>query len=103
MAEDVKKAEQAVALHYDRGKTTAPRVVASGRGLLAQRIIETAREAGVHIHQDPDLLELLAKVPVGEEIPQELFRTVAEILAFVYSVNRRYRDLHPPTRPASRP
>ncbi|OQX14497.1 MAG: flagellar biosynthesis protein FlhB [Desulfobulbaceae bacterium A2] len=95
MAEEGKKTEKAVALHYDRGKTTAPKVVASGRGLLAQRIIETAREAGVHIHQDPDLLELLAKVPVGEEIPQELYRTVAEILAFIYAVNQRYRSLRP--------
>ncbi|MDH4318399.1 MAG: EscU/YscU/HrcU family type III secretion system export apparatus switch protein [Desulfobulbaceae bacterium] len=83
---------KAVALRYDQAKSPAPRVTASGSGLVAQKIIETAREAGVYIKHDPDLLEVLAKVPVGETIPEELFQTVAELLAFVYRANNSYKE-----------
>jgi flagellar biosynthesis protein len=85
-----RKAEQAVALHYDHQAGSSPKVVASGQGHLARRIIEAAEAAGVDIVQDPDLLEVLGRVPVGEEIPPELFQAVAEILAFVYRINGRY-------------
>lgn len=84
--------EKAVAILYDETKSAAPKVVASGKGLIARKIIETAREAGIHIQEDPNLLELLAKIPLGNEIPVELYQTVAEVLAFVYQVNDRYRD-----------
>ncbi|MDR3089301.1 MAG: EscU/YscU/HrcU family type III secretion system export apparatus switch protein [Desulfobulbaceae bacterium] len=86
------KREKAVALLYDENKSSAPRVVASGTGKVARKIIETAAEAGVHIQKDPNLIELLAKVPVGEEIPTELYATVAEVLAFVYRVNEKYKS-----------
>lgn len=79
---------KAVALLYDRQKNDAPVVAASGKGELAERILATAREAGIPIREDPDLVEILARVPVGEEIPVELYQAVAEILAFVYSLNR---------------
>ena len=59
---------------------------------MAARIIETARKAGIHIQQDPDLVELLAKIPVGGEIPLEHSLTVTEILAFVYQMNEKFRD-----------
>jgi flagellar biosynthesis protein len=85
------KTEKAVAILYDQQKAPAPKIVASGQGLIARKIIETAREAGIFIKEDPDLLELLAKIPVGEEIPQELYQTVAEVLAFVYSVNEKFK------------
>ncbi len=84
--------DKAVALLYDRSRGNAPQVVASGRGELARRIVALAEEAGVQVRQDPDLLELLAKVPVGKEIPEELYRAVAEVLAYVYQVNGRYRE-----------
>ncbi len=93
MAEE-KKPIRAVALSYDEQRGAAPQVVASGSGLVADKIIETAREAGVFIREDPDLVELLAKVPVGEEIPPELYQTIAEILAFVYSVNEKFKTKH---------
>ncbi len=86
-----KISEKAVALLYDQEKSAAPQVVASGSGLVAQKILQTARDAGVFIQEDPDLVELLAKVPVGEEIPEELYRNVADILAFVYLVNEKYK------------
>jgi flagellar biosynthesis protein len=57
---------------------------------MARRIVAAAEAAGVDIVQDPDLLEVLGRVPVGEEIPPELFQAVAEILAFIYRVNGRY-------------
>jgi flagellar biosynthesis protein len=86
------KTDRAVALLYDRTRTAAPQVVASGKGRIAEKIIQTARENGVYIKEDPDLLELLAKVPVGEVIPVELYQAVAQILAFVYQVNNKYRE-----------
>lgn len=84
--------EKAVAIVYDADKGSAPRVVASGQGEIARKIIETAREAGVYIQEDPDLVELLAKIPLGHEIPAELYRTVAEVLAFVYKVNEQFKN-----------
>ena len=87
--------EQAVALRYDHQPGSSPKVTASGRGEMAQRIIEAAEAAGVDIVQDPDLLEVLGRVPVGEDIPPELFQAVAEILAFIYRVNGRYAADNP--------
>ena len=89
MSQD-KTIEKAVALVYDQGKANAPQVVASGKGDIAAKIIETARKAGVQIKEDPNLAELLTKIPLGEEIPEELYRAVTEILAFVYRVNGKY-------------
>ncbi len=94
MSNDVNKppkTQKAVAVSYDEQKATAPRVLASGSGLVAETIIQRAEEAGIHIRKDPDLIELLATVPVGEEIPPELYQAIAEVLAFVYSVNDRFK------------
>ncbi|WP_051305821.1 EscU/YscU/HrcU family type III secretion system export apparatus switch protein [Desulfogranum mediterraneum] len=96
--EKKEKQDKAVALRYDEQKRNAPEVVASGSGIVAQKIIESAQVAGVFIKEDPDLVELLAKVPVGEEIPAELYQTVAEVLAFVYSVNSKFKEKVPPPR-----
>ncbi len=83
---------KAVAIVYDEKESVAPRVVASGRGIVAEKIIATAREAGVHIQEDPNLVEILAKIPLGNEIPVELYQTVAEVLAFVYQVNNKFKN-----------
>jgi len=88
----VKKQRKAVAIGYDEQKSDAPRVLAEGSGLIAETIIEKAREAGIHIEENPDLVEVLAKVPIGEQIPPELYQSIAEILAFVYSVNDRFKE-----------
>ncbi len=90
MKDRTDKKDQAVALRYDRSLGGAPRVVASGRGELAEKILAAARQAGIDIVEDEDLLEVLGKVPVGQEIPPQLFQVVAEILAFVYQANNRY-------------
>lgn len=84
--------EKAVAILYDRERGGAPQVVASGRGEIAARIIDTAREHGVQVVEDPDLLEILSRVPVGEEIPEPMYQAVAEVLAFVYRINGRWKE-----------
>ena len=84
--------EKAVAILYDTQKATSPKVVASGQGEVAKKIIETAREAGVHIQEDANLVELLSKIDLGEEIPTELYQTVSEVLAFVYKVNEKFKN-----------
>lgn len=83
----------AVAIRYDEETGAAPQVVASGKGSIAEKIIEVAEEAGIHIQQDPDLVELLAKVDIGKEIPIELYQTVAEVLAFVYRINKKHQEM----------
>ena len=80
----------AVALSYDpSNKESAPTVVATGKGTLAERILEKAAEHEIPVHQDADLVSILAATEVGEEIPVEAFIAVAEILRFVYEANGR--------------
>ncbi len=86
---DIDVNKKAVAIKYDKEKGDAPLVVASGKGQIAEQIIKAAREAGLEITQDADLTELLSKIPVGTEIPTELYQAVAEVLAFVYRLNKR--------------
>ncbi|WP_406676288.1 EscU/YscU/HrcU family type III secretion system export apparatus switch protein [Moorella sp. ACPs] len=78
---------KAVALRYNSEQDKAPRVVASGRGAIADKIIVTAREAGVPVHRDTHLAEMLAGLDIGSEIPVELYQMVAEILVFIYSLD----------------
>jgi flagellar biosynthesis protein len=80
---------RAVALRYDAEKSNAPRVVAKGSGRLAERIRELAEEHGVAIHEDPNLVEALAQLDLDRDIPEDLYRAVAEVLAFVYQMNQR--------------
>ncbi|OIQ59827.1 flagellar biosynthetic protein FlhB [Moorella thermoacetica] len=83
-----KRIRKAVALRYNSEEDKAPRVVASGRGAIADKIITAAREAGVPIHRDTHLAEMLAGIDVGSEIPVELYQMVAEILVFIYSLDQ---------------
>lgn len=88
----MKDAEQkAVALTYGRGKDKAPRVTAKGRGALAEKILALARRHGVPIEKDSTLLEALYRLEINEEIPEELYKVVAEVLAFIYRMNRAKR------------
>lgn len=82
-----KQIKQAIALEYDPNDD-APRVVASGKGVLAERIIEKAKEASVPIHQDHQLANTLSKLEIGEMIPPELYEVVAEILVFVDAMDK---------------
>ncbi len=87
-----KPTDKAIAILYNEKESAAPRVIASGKGIIAEKIIATAREAGIHIQEDANLVELLSKVPIGEEIPTELYQTVAEVLAFVYQINEKFKQ-----------
>ena len=80
----------AAALRYDREREPAPRVVARGRGAVAEEIIRRAHAAGVAVHEDPDLVEVLARLDVNALVPEELYRPLAEILAFLYAQNSAY-------------
>jgi flagellar biosynthesis protein len=80
---------KAVALRYEAGNDAAPHVVAKGAGPLADRIIELAREHGVPVQEDRDLTALLSQLDVNVRIPPELYRAVAEIIAFVYRLSAR--------------
>jgi flagellar biosynthesis protein len=80
--------QRAVALRYLRGEDGAPQVVAQGRGELAERILSLARQHGVPVHRDDDLAEVLLKLDLGDAIPPELYQAVAEVLAYLYRVNR---------------
>jgi len=87
MAEDKKKIKTAVALEYDPSDE-APRVIASGRGALAEKIIEKEKESDVLIHEDDKLAGTLSKLEIGDLIPPELYEVVAEILIFVDSMDK---------------
>ena len=88
MAEDKnKKVKTAIALEYDPSDD-APRVIASGTGILAEKIIEKAKESNVPIHEDDKLAQTLSKLEIGEMIPPELYEVVAEILIFVDSMDK---------------
>lgn len=92
----MKKPVLAAALQYDERKDAAPRVVARGQGELAAKIIALAKQKGIPIQSDPALVEILSRLDIDAAIPVELYRAVAEILAFVYQANDRYRERTPP-------
>ncbi len=77
---------RATALRYEQGER-APRVTATGVGLVAERILAAAREAGVPVRQDPALAEALAALDLGDEVPPALWTAVAETLAWAYRLD----------------
>ena len=77
----------AAAMFYDPAGTAPPEIIATGRGMIAEEIVNAAREHGIPLHQDPGLVEALSKLDIGTMIPRELYAVVAEVLAFVYSVD----------------
>ena len=85
-----KPPQKAAAIKYDADKDRAPRVTAKGSGEIARRIIEAAREHNVPVFEDQNLVEVLEALDVDTEIPAELYRAVAEVLVFIYRLNRAY-------------
>ena len=81
--ESMLRRQSAVALAYQKD-ASAPRVVAKGQGQMAERIIARAKEAGVFVHESPELVALLMQVDLDQRIPAQLYRAVAELLAFIY-------------------
>ena len=89
--------QSAVALTYSNGDG-APRVVAKGRGALAETIIARAREAGVYVHESPELVAVLMQLDLDERIPPELYLAVAELLAWLYRLEHGGETRLPPMR-----
>lgn len=87
MGSKQEKPKQEIALSYDPSDN-APRVVASGRGALAERIIEMAQESDVPVHEDTKLADTLSRLEIGDAIPPELYEAVAEILVFVDAMDK---------------
>jgi flagellar biosynthesis protein len=81
--------KKAVALQYEMGKDRAPRVTAKGRGHIANKIIEVAKEHNIPLHEDKEMARVLDALDLDTEIPGELFRAVAEVLAFIYRMNKK--------------
>ncbi|HEB96241.1 MAG TPA: flagellar protein FhlB [Sedimenticola thiotaurini] len=79
--------ERAIALLYDG--ENAPRITAKGEGEVARRILELARANDVPLQEDAELAAILAQIPLGEEIPEALYRAIAEVIAFAYLVSGR--------------
>ncbi|MEE4363406.1 MAG: EscU/YscU/HrcU family type III secretion system export apparatus switch protein, partial [Desulfotignum sp.] len=87
MAKDPVK--KAVVLTYDRETDPAPKVTAKGQGQVALKIIELAEKHGIPVKNDPDLMEVLSTLEINQEIPENIYVAVAELLAFVYGMNQK--------------
>lgn len=81
--------QRAAALGYNPESDEAPKVLASGKGLMAEKIIAIAKEKGIPIKEDPLLAAALAKVDIGATIPPELYAVVAEVIAYVYRIQNQ--------------
>ncbi|NOX26158.1 MAG: FhlB domain-containing protein [Deltaproteobacteria bacterium] len=90
MGNPKKHLKKAVALRYDREHDSSPAIVGKGAGLMAEKIIALAREHGIPIHPDSDLVEVLSRLNINENIPPDTYIMVAEILAFIYRTNQDY-------------
>ena len=86
-SEEEIRRKKAVALKYDHDSNAAPKVVAKGAGYIAEQILSLAEENDIHVHEDPDLLNILAALDLQSEVPEHLYIAIAEILAFVYQLN----------------
>ena len=81
--------KHAVALRYEPTKDRAPKITGKGRGHLAERILELARQHNIPIRQDKNLLQILSRLDLHQEVPTEVYKAVAEILAFIYRLSNR--------------
>jgi flagellar biosynthesis protein len=84
--------KKAAALRYDTTKENAPRVVAKGEGQVAENIIKIAELHNLPIKKDEDLIELLSKVELDKEVPQALYKAVAELFSFIYKISKKEKN-----------
>lgn len=80
--------KEAVALSYEATKNDTPKVIAKGKGIVADNILERAKENNIPIQEDSTLIELLSKLNINDSIPEELYQAVAEVFAFVYRTDK---------------
>ena len=88
MPDTTKEPKEVAALQYNPETDNAPRLVAYGTGAVAQAILQVAKEHDIPLHQDKALVQLLSHLDIGNEIPEEAYQVVAEILAFVYKLSK---------------
>ena len=81
--------KKAIGIRYKEEKDKVPKIIAKGQGKLAEKIIKIAEENGIHIKKDKNLLEILYKMDIAEEIPEELYEVLAEILTYVYRLDEK--------------
>ena len=81
--------KSALAVQYDKEQDNAPKVVAKGKGAVADKIIELAKKNDIPLYEDPDLIEVLSKLDLGQEIPPEMYKLIAEVLIYVYKANNK--------------
>jgi flagellar biosynthesis protein len=86
---NTKKKQLAAALEFDPDKSSAPVLTAFGEGIVAERIIETANLAKVPVVEDSNITEVLKTVTIGDEIPEELYEVVAQVLVFISNVDNK--------------
>ncbi|MFB6466623.1 EscU/YscU/HrcU family type III secretion system export apparatus switch protein [Cytobacillus sp. Hz8] len=84
--------KEAIALGYDTSEMDTPRVLAKGKGIIADNIIAKAEESNIPIQEDPSLVQLLSKLNINEDIPEELYQVVAELFAFVYRIDKKIQQ-----------
>lgn len=84
--------KEAVALKYDVDTTTAPVVVAKGKGQVADNILQKAKDHDVPIQEDPTLVQLLGELDINDSIPENLYNAVAEVFAFIYNVDKERKN-----------
>jgi flagellar biosynthesis protein len=89
MAKTPPHTRQAVALRYQPGGSNAPKVAAKGKGYLAEKILEMARAHHIPIREDKNLIQILSRLELEQEIPPQVYQAVAEILSFIYRLSRR--------------
>ena len=89
--------QQAVALKYDMEQDTAPRVVAKGRGHVAENIMAAAQKNAIPVYQNKTLVNMLMALEIDREIPPELYRTIAEVMAYVYRIDKKAKKNKPET------
>ncbi len=87
---DFKRPQSAISLRYNSTHDLAPKVTSKGKGRIAENIIALAKEHKIPIKEDPDLVEVLSQVEVNQDIPPTVYHVVAELLAFIYQINKNY-------------
>ena len=83
----------AVAVSYNKEKDSAPKITAKGKGAVAEKIIELAKKNNIPMHEDPDMIEVLSKLDLGQEIPADLYKLIAEVLVYVYRANNKVKTI----------
>ena len=86
------KRKEAVAIRYNSEKDYAPKVIAKGKGLIADEMLSRAKEFGIPVQEDPSLLEVLGKLEINQTIPEDLYAVVAELFAVIYRADQQLKN-----------